>query len=353
MPSIKLAPAIEDCTLETSVYNIASCIPSYIFDKLEQLSIQTNVVLPLLEKAISIERSGGIVDNDNLWISCSSVDLNGNKSMDLVLSCTESEMGKYPIFIVATVPFSRLTSQFLAPRVYELILAMKRARIPLQRVYSIFAPEPIAQLFAIIWTEFTGVVHYEPPYYAAMLSFCTRSSLRHHQAKLVHGSYNLRIASMSDLQAVAELCYGFAAESEPFILDESGALKEAEILIRKEQVWVHEIQNEGSSRPEIACLVAYTRNTQTTATITKVITSPRHRGLGCAQRLVRQVCKHLLYSGKQSVALYVAHDNGAAGKVYHNVGFLGLDKSHDQVIEGVEPWSEIGFDRAKVQLGHW
>ncbi|KAJ3995486.1 hypothetical protein F5050DRAFT_1766786 [Lentinula boryana] len=352
MPSTKLTPAFEDCTLETNVYNIASRIPSYVFSKLEQISIRTNVVLPLLEKAISIERSGEIVDNDNLWISCSSVDLNGNRSLDLFLSCTESEMGKYPIFIVATVPFSYLTNQFLAPRVYNLILAIKRAGIPLQRVYSIFAPEPIAQLFAEIWTKFTGVAHYEPPYYAAMLSFCTRSSLRNRQAKRMHGSvrYNLRTASMSDLEAVAALCYRFSAESEPFILDKSGALKEAEILIRKEQVWVHETQTEGSARPEIACLVAYTRNTQTTATITKVITSPRHRGLGCAQRLVRQVCKHLLYSGKHSVALYVAHDNNAAGKVYHNVGFLGLD---NQVIEGVERWSEIGFDRAKVQLGHW
>jgi hypothetical protein len=48
----------------------------------------------------------------------------------------------------------------------------------------------------------------------------------------------------------------------------------------------------------------------------------------------------------------VAHDNIAAAKVYHRVGFVGLDEN-DYTAEGVEDWLEIGFDRKYVQLGHW
>ena len=49
--------------------------------------------------------------------------------------------------------------------------------------------------------------------------------------------------------------------------------------------------------------------------------------------------------------LYVGNDNPAAN-VYHKVGFVGLDGSGNRV-KNVESWTEIGFDRAKVDLGHW
>ncbi|KAJ4470817.1 acyl-CoA N-acyltransferase [Lentinula aciculospora] len=358
MPSIPtpISRTPEGSNLEINTYDIASLIPSTVLTTLRQNSIRTNVVLPLIEKAVLNDLGEESFDDEDLWITCSSVDLEGNSTLDLVLSCTRSEMGKYPIFIVATVPFSQLTFQFLAPRVYNLVLALERAVISLRRVYSIFAPDIIAHLFAEYWTECTGVaVHDENPYYSAMLSSCTRESFRNRQETRAHEGvrYNLRPARYSDLRAVAELCYGFAAESKPFVLDEAGASKEAQILIRNEQVWVHETQSGDKFQPQIACLVAYTRNTPTTATITKVMTSPSHRGKGCAQRLVRQVCKHLLYNGKHSVALYVAHNNKPASRVYHNVGFVGLRPTNDIPIEGVERWSEIGFDQSKVELGHW
>ena len=59
-----------------------------------------------------------------------------------------------------------------------------------------------------------------------------------------------------------------------------------------------------------------------------------------------------LLKTKEAVVLYVAHDNQAAAKVYHRVGFVGLDEK-DYSAEGVEPWLEIGFDRDVVELGHW
>lgn len=59
-----------------------------------------------------------------------------------------------------------------------------------------------------------------------------------------------------------------------------------------------------------------------------------------------------LLKSKESVVLYVAHDNKAALKVYHRVGFVGLDEKNSSV-DGVEPWLEVGFDRKAVELGHW
>lgn len=350
MPSI--TSTVEESSLEINVYDLPSAIPLEIWEALRSNAVRTNVVLPLAEKALSKE-SSRVVDEDQLWISCVSKDFEGRRIVDFVLSCSKSEMGEYPIFVVATVPSSQLTDDFITPRIHSLILAMQ-SYIPPERVYSVFAPEPVAILFAELWTEISGISHYETSYYAAKLSYCNRRSFRNRQATEAAGgrTYKLRPAVSSDVDAVARLCLGFAQGSDPFILDWMGALREAQTLIHNEQVWVHETICDFGG-PEIASIVAFTRNTSTTATITKVMTSYDHRGLGCAQRLVRQVCKHLLHSGKESVALYVAHDNGAANKVYHNVGFVGLSQEYAVPVEGVERWLEIGFDRTKVQLGHW
>ena len=118
-----------------------------------------------------------------------------------------------------------------------------------------------------------------------------------------------------------------------------------------------------------ASIVAVTRTSETVAGVTKVFTNPRWRQRGCAERLVRHVCQqyvhldcshcvqhahasHRLLQTKESVVLYVAHDNPTAAKVYHRVGFVGLSEDGAPV-EGVDPWLELGFDQEKVDLGHW
>lgn len=75
----------------------------------------------------------------------------------------------------------------------------------------------------------------------------------------------------------------------------SGAMAEASLLIKKGQVWVHEICAP-RQRPEIASIVAVTRTSDTVAGITKVYTNPRWRQRGCAERLVRHVCRECVYS---------------------------------------------------------
>lgn len=48
------------------------------------------------------------------------------------------------------------------------------------------------------------------------------------------------------------------------------------------------------------------------------------------------------------MVLFVAHDNGAAEKVYHRVGFQGL---MGRTAQDVEDWIEIGF--VNTERGHW
>ncbi|KAK7472321.1 hypothetical protein VKT23_000440 [Stygiomarasmius scandens] len=331
-----------------NVYHAASDIPSKVIAEFEENPVSFNTIYPHFLKCAILERSGSSMKGQQVWIVVMSYD--PKPTVDLVLSCTENEMGKYPIFIATSRPHSQLTSSFLEPRIRSLIEEL-RVDVNDRRVYSIFAPDPIAQCFARLWKAFTGIDSYREPYYAAKLTSCTSTTFRN-PSPTVDSSlqFKLRPAVEGDEHAVARLCYGFASESDPFFLEQKGALLEASILIRNRTVWIHEVIRP-NGEIETACLVAFTRNSDTMSTITKVYTNPNTRGMGCAQRLMRRVCEHL-FESKTKVALYVAHNNPSASKVYHNVGFIGLD-GDDGPTEGVEHWIEYGFDREKVDLGHW
>ena len=62
------------------------------------------------------------------------------------------------------------------------------------------------------------------------------------------------------------------------------------MMITNQQAWVHIVQKEGQE-PEIACLVATTRESDTVTAVTKVFTPKRWRGRGCAARLLHRVCQ--------------------------------------------------------------
>jgi ribosomal protein S18 acetylase RimI-like enzyme len=156
----------------------------------------------------------------------------------------------------------------------------------------------------------------------------------------------------------------------PFHLTRQGALDEATLLVRKGQAYVHVIKNHGGTTQEIASIVAVTRTSNSVSTITKVFTNPRWRRIGCAERLVRYVCKWRAFTyldviiaylpfffiyyisllmEKEYVVLYVAHDNPTACNVYERVGFTGLEEHNPDI----DRWLEIGFDRSRTFLGHW
>ncbi|KAF9463588.1 hypothetical protein BDZ94DRAFT_605393 [Collybia nuda] len=332
--------------LTTLAFTRATDISNDVWSALDSYANDANVILPQANKAL-IAESSGQPSGYHLWIACS-----WNGIVEFVLSCTPGDMGEYPIFICATMPFNYLTDAYIRPRI-GLVAARLRAEIPsVGRVYSVYAPEPVTKLFAEEWTRLTGIRHYSEPYYAANITFCTTRSFVNRQTS-VHPSltYDLRLAEENDIPAIAPLCYGFAKESPPFDLTEYESHQEATNLVRNKQVWVHTVRKPGQSQVEIASIVATTRNTDKVGTISKVYTNPTWRRHGCAERLVRRVCKHLLNT-KNSVVLYVAHSNHGAAKVYHRVGFQGLSADDDPV-EGVYPWLELGFDQNEVELGHW
>ncbi|KAH0840300.1 hypothetical protein J3R83DRAFT_1310 [Lanmaoa asiatica] len=154
---------------------------------------------------------------------------------------------------------------------------------------------------------------------------------------------------MSHLKGVKVMCKAFSETSAPFILDDAGAELEAKLLITNQQVWVHMVQRAGQE-PEVACLVATTRESDSVTAVTKVFTAeqwrgPRFCGTTFAPRLILQKEKRIV--------LYVGNSKelASARKVYHKIGFQGLNGPQGQQVEGVERWVEIGFKG--TTLGYW
>jgi ribosomal protein S18 acetylase RimI-like enzyme len=330
--------------LSTAVYTCARALPAQVWEAFESSPRSSNIMYAHASKTYQQEVAGGIPIPGQDWIVCS-VD----NHVELVLSCTENFLDSYPIFIFSVRPHSELTLSYIQPLVESLVYTLLDTVSP-RRVYSVFAPEPITNLFASLWSGLTSIKCEPTPYYAANLTYCTRATLSDRRQTIFANSiFDLRLAERADLEQVAELCYGFASESEPFTLTHEESLEEAAMMIENKLVWIHRvIENNQSS---IASIVCVTRTTDSVAAITKVYTNPLFRRRGCAERLVRHVSRHLLKT-KQSIVLYVAHDNPAASKVYHRVGFLGLAPK-SPVMDGVDRWLEIGFDQSQVDLGHW
>ncbi|PCH33885.1 hypothetical protein WOLCODRAFT_147958 [Wolfiporia cocos MD-104 SS10] len=332
-------------------YHNANALPSEVWKAFDAHPRRSNIMFPLAKKLRQIEQSGYHHDGCNVWIVCTTVQAGGVLSeVDFVLSCTEGPIGAYPIFIFTPISSSRLNSQYYTPRLRAMVRALLEC-VPPERVFSVFSLDSITPAFAKSWTEETGIsLDSSPEYYAATFTHCTAQTLTRNQPVLHGYSHKLRLAVESDIPAAAELCHSFAAVSEPFVLSKEDAIREASLLVRQGQLWVHEVAVPGRS-PEIASIVAVTRTSRTVAGITKVYTNPDWRHLGCAERLTRYVCMQLLQQ-KESVVLYVAHNNPAAANVYHKVGFVGLSHGSPRV-EGVDSWLELGFDRKIVDLGHW
>lgn len=357
------------------VYTSAGSIPRDVVDHLECNAQNSNILLPQIYKARAEEARG--IFKDNLWIiSTSYLDSLSPPVIDFVLACTNGPIGTYPVFIYHAQPLNYLTPAYLIPRITELANTLAES-ISTERVFSVFAVDPVARSFADAWMAMTGISvaqsdiksNLTHEYYAALLTYCDPRSFRPRQQS-THPTitYDIRPAVPADIPEVAELCFGFAAESEPFTMSLDQAMAEARLLVEHNQVWVHGVSAPGMVSG-IASICAVTRQTSTVAAITKVYTNPRFRRMGCAERLVRRVCSQYVFSddfhnpkliqpvnsylrngGKERIILYVAHSNPAAQTVYRRVGFVGLEGSP---VPGVEPWLEIGFDRNVVQLGHW
>lgn len=190
----------------TQTYTSARALPTGVWEAFEENASEANVIYPHALKAL--ER--GPSSNAEAWVV---ITANDSSRVEFVLSCTEGSMGSYPIFIFSTESSDTMDSDYLYSQVVRLADALLEMVCP-ERVYSVFAPDSIAILFANEWSNLTGIGHYAEPYYAAKLSYCTAHTLCKRPQPL-HPTlkYDLRLAGPEDISGAAELCYGFAQES--------------------------------------------------------------------------------------------------------------------------------------------
>lgn len=272
MPSI--APATSH-----RVYHDAALLPMELWEAARKDPAHFNIISPI---AHDYRNAGGRLPGQTpTWIL-----FYNSYGLEFVSSLTSTKMGTtYPLFIASTTAVTRYSPSQLTARMQEVAHALL-SEVPYaaRRIYSIFAPAAITNAFCPIWTRLTNVESCDEPYYDAKLSVCTYASLSK-RSPTMHPGIELRLALPADLDQVARLCHSFAAESAPFTLTRDQARQEAAILIERRQVWVH------IGDRQVASIAAYTLNADGLATITKVYTSENFRRRGCAERLVRQLCK--------------------------------------------------------------
>ncbi|KAG8929159.1 hypothetical protein FRC02_005928 [Tulasnella sp. 418] len=324
---------------------------------------EANIWLPHALKSRHVENSSSYASTSSSastssqfwissWTSRRSASSSGGSELDFILSCTKSHLGNYPIFLYSHVPSYHLTPAFLSLRVQPLVDQLA-TMVSSSRVFSVFGPSPLVKCFSALWSKRTSVMQEPDPFYAARFTVCTRETLRiqsntsSRPLDLPDGHY-MRLAEPNDAELAAKLCQEFAIDSVYFPLDYGKALQEAREMIRNRQLWVYYITGD-CGQQILASIVGCTRTSESVAAITKVYTNPMCRSRGYAERLVRRVCQFWLYeAGRSSVVLFVAHDNPAAEKVYHRVGFVGLCGHHD---DRADDWLEVGF--VGTDRGHW
>ncbi|KAI0756474.1 hypothetical protein C8Q80DRAFT_33771 [Daedaleopsis nitida] len=284
--------------------------------------------------SINAEYTTPRATTDAFWLTVWTVSSPASPpTLDLVLSCVNWSLGDYPIFLWTPQRSSAASSAWLAPRVQQ-VAEYLSCCVPPERVFSIFGLTSLVKTFARTWTQMTGFVIEPEPFYAALFSYCTAQTWRKGDVALPEG-HRLRKASMTDKE--------FADDSVYFPLSIERARHEAHELISKGLVWVYDACG------DITTICAVTRNSHRVSAITKVYTTPRWRRRGCAEFLVREVTAQLLFQyGKESVVLYVGHENSAQ-RVYDRVGYAGLcGKPKPDAVEDSLELGFIGADR-----GHW
>ncbi|KAG9314131.1 hypothetical protein JVU11DRAFT_4916 [Chiua virens] len=279
---------------------------------------------------------------ESLWLTLWSTSPQGTAELDLVLACHRAGQHELPVFLWATQLKMLASPQWLAPRVTALADRLA-SYVPPTRVFSVFGMSTLVKSFGKYWTNLTGFQVEPQPFYTAYLTYCTKETITDSDVELPLGDV-IRRGTMSDIEGIAKLGKGFADDSIHFPLSIDLARDEARELVSKGQLWLYETSD------AIAAICAVTRSSIKASAITKVYTCPTWRRRGFAEHLVRRVTQQLLDCGKESVLLYVGHENSAR-RVYHRVGFVGLGETTEELPEDVEDALELGFIGAN--RGHW
>lgn len=145
----------------------------------------------------------------NFWLTVFSHSSKSKPVLDMVLSCLDSSLGSYPIFLW-TPGGQSLPPGWLERRMDDLTQHL-RACVDPGRVFSAFGSAGLASTFAKAWTRLTGFPIAPEPLYTAFFAICTPQTLK---PSVSADTQNLaRKATMLDVVAVAKLCQEFADTS--------------------------------------------------------------------------------------------------------------------------------------------
>ncbi|KAG8744641.1 hypothetical protein FRC10_009674 [Ceratobasidium sp. 414] len=328
MPSLSGQPNIS-LTVHTTASDFLSATFEILMQKEEQSNIILSFALNQQRKEQQVARGQNMPPSHNLWVCVWTTRMASRTSapkatLDFVFAINENNFGGYPLFIWSNHPASELMPSFLDRRV-QLAAMQLHKLVPAERVFSVFGLAPVVSSFRSLWSHISGKRAAPVPLYAAKFTFCTKFTLQ--PSIGVPGGDVMRSATAQDANQIARLCHEFAQDSVFFPLNAKESMSQAQQLIRDKQLWVYETRD-AYNRPCIASMVASSRSSANVAAITKVYTPPAFRG------------RNLLYrDGKESVVLYVSHENPAE-KVYHRIGFAGLCGTPRP--GPVEDWLEIG-----------
>lgn len=197
----------------TTTYTSAHALPQHVWDILCADPRRSNAILSHAEKALTRTADEEHSSRGEYWITCSTVDQLLSQRIDFILSCTDNVLGPYPVFIYSTRHSSRLDKDFLLPRLSFLVKAL-HSTVNVSRVFSVFAPDPVTEMFTKLWANLTGIRFVPQPYYSAAFSACTKRTLIDKPTP-IHPPLKdvIRAADKSDIPRVAELCYDFALDS--------------------------------------------------------------------------------------------------------------------------------------------
>ncbi|KAL5495095.1 hypothetical protein ACEPAI_557 [Sanghuangporus weigelae] len=262
-----------------------------------------------------------------------------SSELQLVLSCLTEYLGDYPVFLWSSDMPDSTDEDKLHSRLRALQVALLDI-IPPERVFSVFGRSDLVKGFRRAWVSRTGFIEEPESFYEALLTFCTKDTIRSStQPEPTRGT--IRKAESTDLPSVSTLCKEFADTSIYFPLTQERARQEAQWLVDRKVVWIYGIEHEAVS------ICAVSRQSDNVAVLTKVYTTPRWRRKGFAETLVRAVTEEMLKT-KQHVVLYVGIHNDAQ-HIYDRIGYVGLCGKTRPI--GVEDVLEIGFRNTK--RGHW
>ena len=216
MPAITLSEA-----LTVIRHDNADDFLSFAYPTLRHHEQSSNIILAhALERSISqyspvdqqMAHSGLRMKpsmSDSFWLTVwSSTSLH---TLDLALSCINSTLGKYPIFLWTSHHPSAMSLDWLMPRIVELTQHLQ-ACVPQGRVFSVFGRSSLVKAFSQHWVRLTGSSLEPEPFYTACSTFCTPMSLRDSDHQIPH-DHRIRMATIHDLDSIAKLCQEFADSS--------------------------------------------------------------------------------------------------------------------------------------------